>query len=136
MSERDSFRAAEAILYDYPFLRARLKNYPIPHADIMTLGQVKEFTSPQERFACKHAETVRLTSAVEGALRAMSRPERQLVRLKYFERWPNRVVARRLHISEPTFYRLRAKLIKEVALALGLEMPNVAGQTGGGVIET
>ncbi|MGE5572956.1 MAG: DUF1492 domain-containing protein [Bacteroidota bacterium] len=118
---KGAFAYVEAVLYDYPFLQARLKNYPVPHTDILVLGRVKDFTSPQEKFACREAETIRTIAAVNGALRAMQPGERKLIRLKYFERWPNYVVARKLHVSRATFYRLRENAVKKVGLALGAE---------------
>ncbi len=119
--DKSAFAYVEAVLYDYPFLQARLRHYPVPHADIIVRSQVKDPTSPQERFACREAETIRMIAAVNDALRAMQRAERQLVRLKYFERWPNYAVARKLHVSESTFYEWRRKVVEKVALALGLE---------------
>ena len=59
------------------------------HADILISGRVKDTTSPQERFVCREAETIRVIAAVNRALRAMQSIERKLVRLKYFEKWPN-----------------------------------------------
>lgn len=117
----DSFAYVEAILYDYPFLKARLKEIPVPHADILIAGRVNDVTSPQERFVCREAETIRLISAVDRAIRAMQPIERKLVRLKYFERWPNYEVAKRLHISESTFYDWRHEIIRRVGLTLGVE---------------
>lgn len=118
---KSAFAYVEAVLYDYPFLQARLKNYPVPHADILVPGRVKDFTSPQEKFACQEAETIRKVAAVNDALRAMQPTERKLVRLKYFARWPNEVVAKKLHVSRATFYRLRENAVKKVGLALGVE---------------
>lgn len=118
---KGAFAYVEAVLYDYPFLQARLKNYPVPHADMLVPGRVKDFTSPQEKFACREAETIRTIAAVNDALRAMQPAERKLVRLKYFERWPNCAVARKLHVSESTFYEWRRRVVKKVALALGVE---------------
>ncbi len=120
-SKKNAFAYVEAVLYDYPFLQARLKNYPVPHADILVPGRVKDFTSPQEKFACREAETIRKIAAVNDALRAMQPAERKLVRLKYFERWPNETAARKLHVSRATFYRLRENAVKKVGLALGVE---------------
>lgn len=119
--KKDPFAYVEAVLYDYPFLQARLRHYPVPHADILVPGRVKDFTSPQERFACREAETIRTIAAVNGALRAMQPGERKLIRLKYFARWPNRIVAQKLHVSESTFYEWRRNVVKKVGLALGLE---------------
>lgn len=115
------FAYVEAILYDYPFLKARLKEIPIPHAGVLIAGRVNDVTSPQECFVCREAETMRLVSAVDRALRAMQPIERRLVRLKYFERWPNYEVAKRLHISESTFYEWRREIVRNVGLALGVE---------------
>lgn len=118
---KSAFAYVEAVLYDYPFLQARLKNYPVPHADILMPGRVKDCTSPQEKFACREAETIRKIAAVNAALQAMQPSERRLVRLKYFERWANYAVARKLHISESTFYEWRRRVIEKVALVLGVE---------------
>lgn len=118
---KSAFAYVEAVLYDYPFLQARLKNYPVPHADILVPGRIKDFSSPQEKFACQEAETIRKVAAVNDALRAMQPAERKLVKLKYFARWPNRMVARKLHVCESTFYEWRRNVVKKVGLALGLE---------------
>lgn len=118
---KDLFAYVEAILYDYPFLKARLTEIPIPHADILISGRVKDTTSPQERFVCREAETIRVIAAVNRALRAMQSIERKLVRLKYFEKWPNYQVAQKLHISESTFYEWRNEIVRRVGLTLGVE---------------
>lgn len=126
------FEYVEALLYDYPFLKARLDDVAYYAGDIIIPAAAKSGPSMPEKHVLKHAEALRIVTAIEKALRAMPRIQRRLVRLKYFEKWPNYVVAKRLHISEATFYRLREDAVKNIGLALGVESLEPQGFPGEG----
>jgi len=80
----------------------------------------KSSQSPQERWAVQHQQELRDASVIESTLKRMSEEQRQLVELRYRERWAWRKVAEKLYVSERTVYTMRDQLLMLFAYEFGL----------------
>lgn len=132
---REVFRYVEAELFDYPWT---LKEIARLRADIALEGVALEeallgarvsggrLPDPTREKAIRlitNRRLKRMEETVEAIERVLSRlpaEMRELVRLRYWERWGRVRVCEELHISERTYYRWRAAVVRAVAVEMGL----------------
>ena len=77
----------EARLYAYAALKAEYPDTPISsiYEGLGTIIEGGENTSPQERWAMRHANELRNAMIIEKMLGALPDEERQLIEMRYFE---------------------------------------------------
>lgn len=136
--KRAVFRYVEAELYDYPWTKqeiARLRTDialegPALEAALLghrvTGGQLPDPTVAKTIRLLTNRRLQRMEETVAAIERVLDRlpPEMQrLVQLKYWERWGPWRITEELHISERTYYRWRAAVVRAVAVELGLVNP-------------
>lgn len=77
-------------------------------------------TSPQELWAIRHAQQIEDAARIERVMRRLPYEERHVIFLRYVEknRWD--YIARTLHMSRPTVYRVRDRALMAFAIEFGL----------------
>lgn len=131
------FKFVEYKLYHYQENLAAIKAWEEERRDILTRGRQLQPGAPTQT-AGYHSPTEAKTiqrllleekaqrelfwiRAIEDVLAVLPEEDRRLVELKYFDGLlTNAAVARELNMSEATYYRRRAAIIKRFAMRFGL----------------
>lgn len=132
----------------YQYVEAELRNYRIYKKLIEEYDKELEYTGaksglakdPTGRFPKNltsdptHTEAVRIianehriqrakdmVACIEDVLAGLSREDRMLIELKYFQGWLTDFgIIRQMNISRSTYYRNKARIIKQFALRMRL----------------
>ena len=132
--KRAVFRYVEAELYDYPFT---VKEIARLRADIVLGGMALENALLQQHAGGQQPDPTRekairlitnrrlrrmeeTVAAIERVFDGLPPGMQRLVQLRYWERWGMGHIMAELHISERTYYRWRAAVVKAVAVEMGL----------------
>jgi RinA family phage transcriptional activator len=112
----------EARLYAYAALKAEYPDTPISsiYEGLGTIIEGGENTSPQERWAMRHANELRNAMIIEKMLGALPDEERQLIEMRYFEYAQWGYICKRLSVSRPTAYRIRDRALMALACEFDL----------------
>lgn len=125
MDAKDVAPIVEGKLYAWGIMRLEYPEASISrayHDEPSRNGKPSQ--SPQERWAVRHHQELRDASVIEATLKRMSEEQRQLVELRYRERWPWRKVAEKLFVSERTVYTMRDQVLMVLAYEFGMLQSN------------
>lgn len=109
----------EGKLYAYGLTVLRYPDAPISSVYQEVVATTGDVTSPQERWAVQHANDLRDAAVIERVVRTLPQDERDLIRLRYIERWPWNKVADKLHVSRSSVYRIRDRVVVLIAREFG-----------------
>ena len=122
MKFEDAVPIIEGKLYAWALWR---REYP--DATISSIYEAREgrsqtpnTSSPQERWAVRHALELRDASIIERTIQRMSEDQRRLVWMRYVEKQRLKAIADELHVSLPQVYRIKDQVIGLLAYEFGL----------------
>lgn len=111
----------EGKLYAYGLTVIRYPTAPISNAYEQNAGTgAGDTSSPQERWYLRHEAELHDAMVIERVVKELPQEEQDLVRLRYIERWPWDKIARKLHVSRASVYRIRDRVIMVLAREFGL----------------
>lgn len=120
---------AEDILRDYPVIKAQaiiqqenlLNLFPSVTAVWSDMPHGSGTSDSTMNFALKRIDTpleVRQARLIEVAYEALTKDGKDLIRLRYYERWCKNDVLYKLHISEREFRTIRREALDTVIMVL------------------
>lgn len=125
MTDKD----AEEILRDYPIVKAQaivqqeklLNLFPQTTSVITDMPHGSGTSDSTMNFALKRIDDpleVRQARLIEVAYEALTKDGKDLIRLRYYERWCKNDVMYKLHISEKEFRKIRREALDTVIMVL------------------
>lgn len=144
MDNNSDYKRAEAILYNYPILEAKIKNLeleldelleydvlPASSNDIKPGSATNAISNTIENEVIKRDDNEKAKSLkkkikklqrqkqkIENALEALSEEQREIVRLKYFKQRSIGWICNELDIHEVTLSRKRKEIIEKYIIPL------------------
>lgn len=119
---RPILRRVEMLLEEYTFALIRAQQEPTaPIAQYMPMVAGGEMISQQEVYAMRNAQDKALIAFVDQVMKGphLTDELRQIIQLRYFDRWPVAQVARKMSLEAPTVYEKLKKAMKVFAREKG-----------------
>jgi len=84
------------------------------------VAKTNDTTSDQEKFVASHEETIADNEIIKRAIKRMSKDQRELIWLRYFQHKSWAEIARAIHVSFRAVYSIRDSIIAILAYELNL----------------